>query len=65
MNLRSFSLIGLARGLRRSNPALSGVSLAVLIVSWLRGRSHRGERTLLWSKELEAGEEVQFRFRGE
>lgn len=61
MNLVSIGMQQLFKGLRTSQPALSFGGFALLLIGWARSRSTSGERTLLWSKTLEPGEEVTFR----
>ena len=55
-----FGLNRLAQGLRSSNPTLAGLGLALAIIGYARKR--RGpDTTLLYSKQLKAGEELRFR----
>ena len=55
-----FGLNRLFQGLRSSNPALAGLGLALAIIGFARNR-RRPDTTLLYSKELKAGEELRFR----
>lgn len=64
--LVAFGVRELFGGARRGQPGVAGLGAALAIFGWLRGRSQKRGKELLYKRKLKAGEEVRVRFlRGE